>query len=243
MKENTPELAHKCAKIVYYKIRIHFMVVWMKTDVNWLRTRKLCLMRNLLGEKHGKGLLSLKGQVRNEWARRLELGVIVCAEYSCDKISSWQCMAVELEDLKEFKRCKIIASQMAAQHEVLHPLAIVATSLLCCLTCCDDACGRESWKKRGRIQSVPLMIDREIDVVLRSRLYDATCVASEMRQNESPVASVDEYHLPHHATHQYQLLSSRQSEGENDAAASTSEWERRVKLSMQQEWRKTMLQL
>ena len=70
---------------------------------------------------------------------------------------------------------------------------------------------------------MPLMLVLRIDVVLRSQQCDAACAASEMHQNESPVASVDEYHLQHCATHQYQLLSSRQNEGENDAADATSE--------------------
>jgi hypothetical protein len=36
--------------------------------------------------KHGKTCLSLKGRVCNEHTRRVELGVIVCAEYSYDRI-------------------------------------------------------------------------------------------------------------------------------------------------------------
>jgi hypothetical protein len=53
--------------------------------------------------RHGKGCLSLKGRVCNEQARKVELGVIVCAEYSYDKIRPRHCVAEELEDLKEFK--------------------------------------------------------------------------------------------------------------------------------------------
>ena len=60
-------------------------------------------------------LLSLKSQVRSEYARRLELGVIVCAEFSYDKIRPRQCMAVEFEELKGVK---VIAVGMVALHEV-----------------------------------------------------------------------------------------------------------------------------
>jgi hypothetical protein len=41
---------------------------------------------SLVAPNHGKGRLSLKSRLLNEQARRVELGVIVCAEYRYDKI-------------------------------------------------------------------------------------------------------------------------------------------------------------
>ena len=59
------------------------------------------------------------------------------ADSSCAIDSSRKCIVTDLEDLKEVE---VMDSQMVALHEVLHLLDSVATSLLCCLTCCDDAC-------------------------------------------------------------------------------------------------------
>ena len=49
---------------------------------------------------HGKGLLSLKDRSRSVQAYRLELEVIVCAEYSCDRIRPRQGVVEELEELE-----------------------------------------------------------------------------------------------------------------------------------------------
>ena len=80
------------------------------------------------------------------------------------------------------------------------------------------------------IQSVPLMLDLRIDVVQQSQQCDATCVTLGMHQNVSPVANVDEYPSLHYATHRYLMLTSHQSEGENDAVASTIERGQNMKL-------------
>ena len=62
---------------------------------------QLELIVTIVANGHGKGRLSLKNRVRSQPAKRVELRVIVCAEYSYDRIRSRQCMAVELEDLEE----------------------------------------------------------------------------------------------------------------------------------------------
>lgn len=70
-------------------------------------------------------------------------------------------------------------------------------------------------------QSAIRMHDRGIDAARRSQWYDAACATSEMPSYVSLVASVDVYHSLRCAMHRYLLLTSRQSEGANDEAAST----------------------
>ena len=57
----------------------------------------------VLGDGHFQKTLGqqrVKDRSRSEQARRLELEVIVCADYSYDRIRPAECVAVELQDLE-----------------------------------------------------------------------------------------------------------------------------------------------
>ena len=49
---------------------------------------------------HGKDCRTVKDRLRSKYERRLGIGVIVCAEYSYDRIGPAYCMAVELGELR-----------------------------------------------------------------------------------------------------------------------------------------------
>ena len=88
---------------------------------------------------HGKGRLSLKDRSCSQHEPRLELGVIVYAEYSYGRIRPRQCVADELEDLEEVG---FIAERRAARREGWRRRESGVASPLCCSTDFDVACGR-----------------------------------------------------------------------------------------------------